>query len=684
MAQNELSKETSPYLLQHQDNPVHWQAWNENALALAEQLDKPILLSIGYASCHWCHVMAHESFADPETAQLMNEHFINIKVDREERPDLDVIYQTALGLMGQQGGWPLTIFLTPDGKPFWGGTYFPPEPRYGRPSFKEVLTGLSDAWGSTRDRVTSNVAIITEALNALSHPQTGKVLDMKIVDQVAHGMLRSIDPVLGGFRGMPKFPQTPYLKFLWRAWRRLKSTLYFDAVVTTVERMAQGGIYDHLGGGFARYSTDEEWHVPHFEKMLYDNALLISQMSEVYKETRSPLLEARVAETIDWLMREMKVEDAKGFAFASALDADSIGPDGHPQEGMYYVWSEDEIDAALKDASPLFKQTYGITSQGNWIDGGHHQGPGVNVLIRRTSFPATPAVEEALKESRAILLAQRETRTRPQRDDKVLADLNGLTIQGLVDAASAFDKPEWLAYAKSVFDFICRNLTQNGRLARSWTKGRVAHRAVLDDLAQMSRAALALFEALGEEQYLAQAEAWTALADDLFWCASDGGYCLSARDATDVITRSRLSADNALPNGNGTMTEVLAKLYMMTGNDQYRAKAQHLIESFPAESPDAVANMPTLLAAFELLANGAQVVIAGDCDIGKSMVQTALSAPGSLRVVLRANNSGTQPGHPAFGKNQVDGAAAAYVCRGGVCEKPVTDAASLRKALEGL
>ena len=689
MAHNRLGEQTSPYLLQHKNNPVHWHAWGDEALALAKQLDRPILLSIGYSSCHWCHVMAHESFENAETAALMNEHFVNIKVDREERPDLDVIYQSALALMGQPGGWPLTVFLTPDAKPFWGGTYFPPEPRYGRPGFKEVLVGLNEAWEKTRARVTSNVDVIVDALKALSDPQPGKMLDMKILDQVASGMLRAIDPALGGFRGAPKFPQTPYLKFLWRAWRRTGSTLYFDAVVTSLERMAQGGIYDHLGGGFARYSTDEEWRVPHFEKMLYDNALLISLMSEVYKETRSALLKVRVEESIQWLMREMKVNDSRHddgrFAFATALDADSAGPDGRHEEGLYYIWSEDEIDATLGAASPLFKQTYGVTAPGNWIDGGDG-GKGANVLHRRTPYPAAPAIEAAIAQARDSLLAARNARPRPSRDDKVLADLNGLAVQALCDAAAAFARPEWLAHAKTVFDFVCKNMSVDGRLKRSWTSGHSAHRAVLDDVAQMSRAALALFEASGDEAYLAQAEAWTAQADDLFWCDSDGGYCLSARDATDVITRSRVCADNALPNGNGTMADVLARLYLITGQEGYRAKAHALINAFPADSPDAVANMPTLLVAYELLATGAQVVVVNSDETTEAqpLIDAALTAPGSLRVILRSVGNAAPRGHPAFGKTAFEGHAVAYICRGGVCHEPVTDAASLRKALEGL
>lgn len=673
---NRLANETSPYLLQHKDNPVDWYPWGDEALTRAQTEDKPILLSIGYSSCHWCHVMAHESFEDTKTAALMNDLFVNVKVDREERPDLDVIYQSALALMGQQGGWPLTVFLTPEGKPFWGGTYFPPEPRYGRPGFKEVLAGLSDAWTTNRHQVTSNVGVLSEALEALSHRQSGKALDIDMIDKVASGMLRAIDPAKGGFRGAPKFPQVPYLKLLWRAWRRTGSALYFDAVNTSLERMCQGGIYDHLGGGFARYSTDEDWLVPHFEKMLYDNALLVSLMSEVYRETQSPLLEARVRETIDWLLRKMKVEapDHDGFAFASALDADSEGV-----EGRHYVWTEAEVDALLGEHAPLFKKTYTVTGGGNWDEGGER----VNVISRRTRFPMEPAIEAALAQSRAILLQARDKRVRPSLDDKVLADLNGLMVQALVDAALAFGEPDWLDTAETVFGFVCRNLTRDGRLARTWKDGRAQHRAVLDDVAQLAKAALALFEATGDPVHLGQAESWTAQADDLFWCDHDGGYCLSARDATDVITRSRLSADNALPNGNGTMADVLARLYLITGEEGYRAKAQALIDSFPAETVDAVANMPTLLNAYEMLAAGAQVVVAGGGEAAQTLVDAALDAPATLKVVVRAD-ANVPPGHPAHGKPAPDGGAAAYVCQGGVCQKPVNTPTDLLRALEGL
>lgn len=682
MPKNKLALETSPYLLQHQDNPVDWYPWGKQALDAAKKSGKAILLSVGYSSCHWCHVMAHESFENQEIAALMNELFINVKIDREERPDLDVIYQSSLALMRQPGGWPLTMFLTPDGEPFWGGTYFPPEERHGRPGFKQVLSGIAGAWQDNREQVTSNVAVIREALEALSVAQPGVELTLKFVDEVASTTLRAIDPSYGGFRNAPKFPQVPLLNLLWRAWRRTGLNLYYDAVCNSLNHMCQGGIYDHIGGGFARYSTDEKWLVPHFEKMLYDNAQLISLLTEVWKETKTPLYEARIRETIDWVLREMKTTgDGEHGGFASALDADTPNEDGRSVEGSFYVWTEAEVDDLLTDAAPLFKKTYAITDRGNWSEGG----PGANVISRVTPYPLDPAVEDMLASARAKLFDKRQQRALPGRDDKVLADLNGLMIQALARAATVFHEPTWLDAAKDAFDFISKHMVSDGRLSRSWAAGVTKHNAVLDDLAQMSRAALQLYEATGEGTYLVQSEAWVHQADDLFWCADDGGYCLSARDVTDVITRTRQCADNVVPSGNGTMADVLARLYLVTGEGRYRERAEDVINAFPAENASAVTNMPTLMNAFELLTEGTQVVIAGANGNVHELLRAAHAAPGALHVVIRSDGDGAYAkGHPAHGKTSVDGKAAAYVCRAATCSAPVIDEDALIAALKGL
>ena len=355
---NRLGEETSPYLLQHKDNPVHWQPWGPEALAVAKAENKPILLSIGYAACHWCHVMAHESFENPQIAGRMNELFVNIKVDREERPDLDAIYQHALALMGEQGGWPLTMFLTPDGEPFWGGTYFPPEQRWGRPGFPQVLEAMSNAYVQKRDDVAKNVVALREALQKLGRPERGGGIGRDALDRIAERLLRETDQLHGGIGTAPKFPQTGVLELLWRAWKRTGQPPYRDAVVKALDAMCQGGIYDHLGGGFARYSTDARWLVPHFEKMLYDNAELVDLLTLVWQETKNPLYRERVDETLGWVNREMVTPEG---GFASSLDADS-----EHEEGKFYVWSEAEIDQVLGERAGLFKRLYDVTPEGNW------------------------------------------------------------------------------------------------------------------------------------------------------------------------------------------------------------------------------------------------------------------------------------------------------------------------------
>src|SRR5215470_11632139 len=499
MDRNRLGDETSPYLLQHKDNPVHWQPWSEETLAAAKAADKPILLSIGYAACHWCHVMAHESFENPQTAERMNELFVNIKVDREERPDLDAIYQHALALMGEQGGWPLTMFLTPDGEPFWGGTYFPPEQRWGRPGFPQVLEALSGAYSGNRDKVAKNVVALREALQQLGRPERGGSIGREQLNHIAERLLREVDQLNGGIGRAPKFPQTAILELLWRAWKRTGQTPYREAVLKALDAMCQGGIYDHLGGGFARYSTDARWLVPHFEKMLYDNAELVDLMTLVWQETRSELYRERIAETIGWVAREMLTSDG---GFASSLDADS-----EHEEGKFYVWSEAEIDAVLGDRATLFNRFYDISPEGNW--------EGKTILNRSGSAElADEATERELAACRALLLVAREERVRPGWDDKVLGDWNGLMIAAMAVAGVVFERPAWIESARGAFDFIRTQMTMpDGRLLHSWRAGNARHPANVDNYANLSRAALALFEATGNERFLKQAREWVAILD---------------------------------------------------------------------------------------------------------------------------------------------------------------------------
>src|SRR5271166_2718351 len=420
--ENLLRHETSPYLLQHAGNPVHWRPWGVAALEEARTEQKPILLSIGYAACHWCHVMAHESFEDPDTAALMNQRFVNIKVDREERPDIDHLYMSALHALGEQGGWPLTMFIAPDGAPFWGGTYFPPEPRWGRPSFRQVLQGVSEAYRTDHAMVAKNTAALRQVLARMSTANPGDLPTPVHLDAVAAALLRLNDPEHGGLRGAPKFPNPPIFRFLWQNAFRTGAPEGQEALHLMLQRMSQGGIYDHLGGGYARYSTDAIWLVPHFEKMLYDNAQLLELLAFAHADRPSPLYAERAEETVGWLLRDMRATKGAKAAFASSEDADSEG-----EEGRFYVWTADEVDAALSEAglgavAAAFKRAYDVTPGGNWDE---------RIILRRVTPRGAPDEEAALARARAALLAARDRRVRPGRDGKVLADWNGLTVAAL-------------------------------------------------------------------------------------------------------------------------------------------------------------------------------------------------------------------------------------------------------------
>lgn len=668
---NRLAAETSPYLLQHADNPVDWRPWGDAAFERARAENKPVLLSVGYAACHWCHVMAHESFENPEIAALMNDHFVSVKVDREERPDVDALYQKALAMMGEHGGWPLTMFLTPDGVPFWGGTYFPPEDRWGRPGFPRVLADLGRVWKDSPDKVTQNAGILRNALvnpKAPADAADNVDLSVPILDRAARQLIEHLDTTHGGLRGAPKFPMPFVFDFLWRAWRRTGDGALRDGVVRTLDGMCQGGLYDHLGGGFARYSTDEEWLAPHFEKMLYDNAQILDLLTLVWRETRSPLYATRIAETVAWLEREMLTE---GDAFAATLDADSEG-----EEGRFYVWTDAEIDALLGADGALFKQVYDVTPGGNW--------EGKTILRRRDA--GVPVDEDILAGQRATLLAARDRRVRPGRDDKVLADWNGLMISALARAGQAFERPEWTALARRAFERVVALLAhEDGRLGHGFRAGRRQDVAMLDDYANMARAALALFEADGDPRLLDQARGWVTVLDARYWDDAAGGYFFTADDATDLLTRTKGLVDNAVPSGNGTMVDVLTRLYMLTGQDAWRHRAESLITALAPESIRQFPSSATFLNGFELLARGVQVIVATPPDRqaeAEALHRTALeSGEPALVLSLLGDDAAPRDGHAAAGKIAVDGKATAYVCRGPVCSAPVTTPQALGEAL---
>ncbi len=673
-ARNRLGEETSPYLLQHKANPVHWQAWGPEALAVAKRENKPILLSVGYAACHWCHVMAHESFENDEIADLMNELYVNIKVDREERPDLDSIYQSALALLGQQGGWPLTMFLTPEAQPFWGGTYFPPEERWGRPGFKQVLRGIAGAYRDDPQKVEQNVTALREALAKLAQPQAGSPVTREVLDRIAERLLQEVDLQQGGIGGAPKFPQTPVFELLWRAGLRSGDRRYADAVHLTLLRMSQGGIYDHLGGGFSRYATDAEWLVPHFEKMLYDNAGLLDLLAYAWQDNGEALYEQRIRETVGWLLREMRTSQAGNGTqgFASALDADSEGV-----EGKFYVWNGAEIDEALGVEAPLFKQHYDVTAEGNWE--GH-------TILNRSAYPALgeAASEAKLAACRAILLKRRDKRVRPGWDDKVLADWNGLMIAALAHVGDIFAEKTWLDAARSAFSFVRDQMTGDGRLLHSWREGRARHPASLDDYANMARAALALAETTGDKSYIAQAEAWVGVLDKYYWDKAAGGYFFTADDTSDVILRNKSAVDHATPSGNATMMGVLARLFYLTGKSAYRDRADGVAGAFAGEIGRNFFPLASFLNADEFAHNALQVVIVGQrgADDTDLLLKTlrAHSLPDLVFSLVPPEES-LPEGHPARGKGQVKGRATAYICRGMTCSLPITDPSGFDKAL---
>jgi uncharacterized protein YyaL (SSP411 family) len=672
---NLLGRESSPYLLQHAANPVHWRPWGEAALAEAKARDCPILLSIGYAACHWCHVMAHESFEDPETAALMNRYFVNIKVDREERPDIDHLYMSALQAMGEPGGWPLTIFLTPDGAPFWGGTYFPPEPRWGRPAFRQVLQAIADAWQRDRAALEKNARALRTALRQLSVAQQGPMPDEAALQSVFRRLLQATDPEQGGLRGAPKFPNPPIFRLLWQCAIRWHHHEAAAAVFRLLDKVSQGGIYDHLGGGYARYAVDTEWRVPHFEKMLYDNAQILELLAFAHAAKPKRLYAERAAETVSWALREMRVFAADGSAaFASSQDADSEG-----EEGRFYVWTEQEIDALLGPAAPEFKTAYDVRAEGNWE-------AGKNVL-RRVTPAGDSAYEQRLAAARAVLFAARSKRVPPGRDDKVLADWNGLMIAALARSAWVFGEPTWLAAAEDAFGFILTHLgTADGRVAHAWRSGRVSAAGLLEDQASMARAGLALYEATGKKQYLTAVLGLIA-ATERWFAAPNGAFFTTASDASDLPLGAEIrllsAADGVTPSGNGVMAETFARLYHLTGEEQFRTKAESILSAFGG-AVESFAGACTLLTAADLLRNATVAVIAGDPahPVAEDMLRLARSAPDPTVCTLHlAHSADLAPTHPAFGKAVPKEGALAYVCRGQSCSLPVASPEDLRGLL---
>ena len=666
MSENRLAHETSPYLIQHKDNPVYWWPWSPEAFAEAKRTNKPVLLSIGYAACHWCHVMAHESFEDTATAAVMNELFVNIKVDREERPEVDEIYMTALHHLGEQGGWPLTMFLDADGKPFWGGTYFPKTAQYGRPGFQDVLRQIARIYREEPDKVGKNRDAILAALREKARPSGRVTIGIEELNQLARQFLNLFDMEKGGIRGAPKFPQSAILEMLWRAGDRTGSESFYDAVLVALRNMCEGGIYDHIGGGFSRYSVDDRWLVPHFEKMLYDNAQLLELLALAWHKTGDGLFRRRAHETVEWLKREMVV---KGGGFASSLDADSEG-----EEGKFYVWSLAEIESVLgaEDAA-IFASAYDITGDGNF--------EGHNIPNRLKSGNASAAEETRLAPLRVKLLQARATRIRPGLDDKVLADWNGLMIAALANAGALFEEPSWIALGASAFRFVSDEMTRDGRLGHSWRAGGLLFPGLSSDYGSMIRAGLALHRATGAVAYLDRAVEWEALLERHHANHETGGYFLTADDCGELILRPASTRDDAIPNPHAWMAQNLVRLAALTGQYSYREKADRL---FDGVLPLAASNLfghAALIAALDTRLRLTEIVVTGSRE--NEFARAALKESFLASVLLRAPDEASLPaGHPAREKvAATKGEGAAFICRGEACSLPLTNPQKLAEAL---
>lgn len=670
MSTNRLAEETSPYLLLHKDNPVDWYPWGEQALAEAEATGKPILLSIGYAACHWCHTMNAESFSDPQTAAAINENFVAIKVDRTERPDLDQYFQTAAQAMGHRGGWPLTVFLTPKGQPFFVGGYFPKSDRDGLPGFANVLEQVSKIFQTEGETAAANAEKISAALGEQWARDTRGKIDPRTLDILSVHTAQRFDIFYGGLTGTPKFPHVPQIEVLWRAFLRTGAAPFAQLTATTLDAICLSSVYDHVGGGFHRYSVDERWLIPHFEKMLAENAQLVDMLSLVGQFNRHPLYRTRIEETLSWIKRDLSVDGA----FAVGLDADTDGA-----EGAYYLWTEAEIDAALSGTfAQRFKAVYNVATEGTFA--------GRNILQRLGApFPLNDADEALLKRQRELLLAQRAKRTAPLRDDQILADANGLAIRAFANAGAVFSNPDWVQTAMGAFEFVVKVLGENERLYHSWRAGKRGHMGLADDYAQMIRAALALWEVTGRKDYLDHAKAWTRTMNERFWDNALGGYFQSADEDSSVLSRMRTIIDQATPSANATMIDNLIKLFLLTGETFYRERADAVLGAFAGELGGAYLAMGGYLNGLESLMAGLQIVIVGPKESGKTqeLVQAVLSRSLPNRLLVRVAPDEILPeGHPAHGKTMENGQPTAYICQHTACLAPITDAATLAQVLQ--
>jgi uncharacterized protein YyaL (SSP411 family) len=662
---NHLINETSPYLLQHAHNPVDWHPWGDEAFEIARREDKPVLLSIGYSACHWCHVMAHESFENEEIAKLMNEYFVNIKVDREERPDLDQIYMNAVQMMTHHGGWPMTVFLTPDAVPFYGGTYFPPQDRYNIPGFPRVLISVAEAYRNKQDEIRENSVSLINELRRLS--ETGgsdHPIETELLDAAYVGIVRNYDSINGGFGGAPKFPPAMTLEFLLRTHVRTGNREALEMVKYTCTKMANGGMYDQIGGGFHRYSTDARWLVPHFEKMLYDNALLSRLYLHYFQVSEEQSARETAEGILDYVLREMTHPDG---GFYSTQDADS---EGH--EGKFFVWDLKEIEQTLgeKEAT-LFAAYYNITEAGNF------EGKNIPNVTRSNEETA-----KSLTESRRKLFELRESRIKPDRDEKILTAWNGLMLASFAEAGVILNRPDYTNAARRNAEFVLSKLRDEGRLLRTWKDGRAKFNAYLEDYAFLSEGLLTLFETTGELRWLEESLALTDHMIQEFWDDEKGGFFFTGKSHESLIVRNKDYFDNATPSGNSVAAIVLLRLATLTGREHYRNLATAVLREIGDQARRYPSGFGYALSAVDfLLSTPKEVAIVGkdSADISPLLTESwrryipnKVVAPGFVD-----NSEADQITPLLANKPLINSQATAYVCEQFTCKQPVTDVSGL-------
>ena len=661
---NRLAHETSPYLLQHKDNPVDWYPWGPEALAEAKRRDDPILLSIGYAACHWCHVMERESFEDADTAAFMNEHFVCIKVDREERPDLDAVYMEAVQTMTGHGGWPMTMFLTPDGVPFYGGTYFPPEDRHGMPSFRRVLAGVAETWERRRAEVETQGDRLVDHLGSLSSLRPSEdLLEAHLLDESFARLQSEFDPLNGGFGGVPKFPQPMTIDLLLRLGHRGHEGAV-DMASKTLDAMAAGGMFDQLAGGFARYSVDAAWIVPHFEKMLYDNAQLLRTYARGWQITRSDRHRHVAEATATWMLQEMR---DPGGGFWSSIDADSEG-----SEGRYYLWTLDEFRAVTGADFEVARSHWGITEEGNF------EGRNIPVYAGPADDP------EAIARARDLLLSRRAERERPATDTKVLTAWNGLAAAALAEAGTILGRESWVTAAEEAMRFVLSELRSNDRLLRSFRDGIAGQPGFAEDYAGTLEACLALFESTGSPDWLAEARRTAEAATELFHDPDAGGFFTTGSDAERLVTRNKDLIDNAIPAANSIFCMELQRLALITGEEDHARKATEILRLIAPGAARSPLGFGHLLGALDLyVSEPLEIVIVGDPQQPdtRTLLETVHAGylPNKVIVISDTGDAALSPLLEA--RVKLDGRATAYVCRNRTCKQPVDRSEALAEQL---